>query len=132
MFDINSLLLIFFFASNVFAALESQIFSSIDACKFTDISSTLGLDATIYSHASTLSADYEASTFYYSAFRNGAVLGETSGIDQLSFFVDGSTSSIYGAYIDTSSFAIEMTGYFYGTLFSLDFFFFFLFFFDNY
>jgi hypothetical protein len=117
----NYLLTALVFVNTIFA--DANIQSSNVACDINAISSNPGFVGNIYQLTKTETQYYSDLSFYAEGYKTeGSFISAASNIDNIDFSLPGGSQTLYGVPIDSSNFAVEYTGYFYGTYLSIYFF----------
>ena len=111
----NSLLSALLFAGTIIA--DSPIQTSVVGCNFDAISSNAGFDGKFYGLPDVDTSVYSDADFYVTGYQAGSVITTASDITEINFSVPGGVQTLYGVSVNTSSFAIEYTGYFKGMFF---------------
>lgn len=98
---------------------DNSIQTSVVGCNINAISSLEGFNGVFYQFADIATSVYSDPSFYAQGYRTGSVVGTASDITNINFSVPGGERNLFGVNVDTSSFAIEFTGYFKGRFTSL-------------
>lgn len=109
---INSLVSALLFAGPIIA--DSLLQTSVVGCNFNAISSNAGFDGKFYGLSDVDTSVYSDPNFYLQGYQSASVITTASDITEINFSVPGGVQNLYGVSVNTSSFAIEYTGYFKG------------------
>jgi hypothetical protein len=109
------------FANTSFA--DANIQSSNVACDISAISSNPGFVGSVYQFTQTETQYYSNPSFYAEGYKTeGSFVSAASNIASIDFSLPGGSQTLYGVPVDSSNFAVEYTGYFYGMYLSIYFF----------
>lgn len=109
---VNYLLSVIPFACITLA--DALIQTSVVGCNINAISSDEGFDGVFYQFTDIATSVYSDPGFYGEGYKAGTVIGTASDITNINFSVPGGEQNLFGINVNTSSFAIEFTGYFKG------------------
>lgn len=112
---VNSLLSGLLFAGPIIA--DNLLQTSVVGCSFDAISSNAGFDGKFYGLLDVDTSIYSDPNFYVQGYQSGSFITTASDITEINFSVPGGVQNLYGVSVNTSSFAIEYTGYFKGMYF---------------
>lgn len=101
------------FAAPITAA-SDLLKTSVVGCNFDAISSNPGFYGTFYQLFDVATSLVSDPNFYAQGYQSESVIGVASSISEINFSVPGGVQDIYGITVNSSSFAIEYTGYFKG------------------